>query len=216
MEQEHTNTSNNYTDQELFTQIWTSPRAVLKYINDNHYDKYVNVLLVLAGISRAFDRASQKDMGDTMSLWAIIGISVILGGLLGWVSFYIYAALLSWTGKWLGGIGDTSSLLRILAYAMIPAIVALVFLIPPMAVYGIEMFKADGDISSAGLIPNIFVYGSMGMELILGIWAIVTSIIGISEVQKISIGRSILNIFLPVLIIALPIMAIALVFSSFI
>jgi len=208
------NKSENLTDKEIFTKIWLNPRMVFKFINDRHYDKYVHLLLVLAGISRAFDRASMKDMGDKMSIWAILGLCIILGGLLGWISYYIYAALLSWTGKWLKGKGDTTSILRILSYAMIPAIIALLFLIPQIGIYGNEIFKANGDITSAGLISNIFVYGSMILEFILGIWTLIFCVIALSEVQKLSIGKSILNLLLPVLIFAIPIILIVLIFNA--
>tara|TARA_R110001632_G_scaffold82057_5_gene182302 strand:- start:771 stop:1418 length:648 start_codon:yes stop_codon:yes gene_type:complete len=213
MNQEITSTSgtNPFTDKQIFTKIWKSPRQVFKYVNDTKYDKYVYILLFFAGIARAFDRATMKDMGDNLSLWAIIGICVIGGGLLGWLAYYIYAALLSWTGKWLKGEGDTKSILRVLAYALIPSVLALVLLLPQIGVYGIEMFKSDGDISSAGLLPNILVYGTMILELILGIYTLVLCVIAISEVQKLSIGKSILNLILPVLIFAVPIILIALV-----
>lgn len=59
------------TEQEIFTTIWTSPRKVFKFINDNQYGKHATVLLILAGISSAFDRAIMKDMGDQMPLVAI-------------------------------------------------------------------------------------------------------------------------------------------------
>ena len=212
--EEFENNSENLTDKEIFSKIWTSPREVFKFINDKHYDKYVNLLLVLAGISRAFDRASIKDMGDKMSIWAILGLCIILGGLLGYTSYYLYAALLSWTGKWLKGKGDTTSILRILSYAMTPAIIALLLLIPQIGIYGNEVFKADGDITSAGLISNIFVYGSMILEFILGIWTIVFCVIAVSEVQKLSIGKSILNLLLPVLVFAVPIIIIVLIFTA--
>ncbi|MDO5664314.1 MAG: Yip1 family protein [Bacteroidia bacterium] len=206
--------SSSLTDKDLFTKIWTSPRQVFKYINDNHYDKYVILLLVLSGISRAFSRASMKNMGDEMSIWAILGFSIFLGGLLGWISYYIYAALISWTGKWLKGQGDTSSILRIVSYAMIPSIITLIFLIPQIGIYGVEIFKKDGDITSAGLLSNIFVYGSMILEFILGIWTIVFCVVGISEVQKLSIGKSILNLLLPGIVIVVPILILVLLFKT--
>jgi hypothetical protein len=212
---ENINESLNLKDKDLFIKMWTSPRQVFKYINDNHYDKYVTILLVLSGISRAFDRASMKNMGDNMSIWAIIGLSIILGGLLGWISFYIYAALVSWTGKWMKGQGETSSILRIFSYGMIPSIIALVFLIPQIGIYGVEIFKEDGDITSAGLISNIFVYGSMFLEVVLGIWTLIFCVIGISEVQKLSIGKSILNLLLPVLVFLVPILIIVLLLKAF-
>jgi len=205
----------SFTDKEIFFTIWTKPRQVLKYINDNHYDKFVYVLLFFAGVSRAIDRASLKDYGDKMSLLKILTLSIIVGGLFGWISYYIYSALISWTGNWLNGKGDTKSILRIISYALIPSIIALIFLIPQLSIYGIENFKADGDIFSAGLILNIVFYSSMTIELILAVFSLVFIVIGISEVQKLSIGKSILNLFLPILVIGLPILMIVLIFQAF-
>ena len=193
------------TEKDIFIKIWTSPRAVFKYINEHHYDKYVKVLLILSGISRAFDRTSSKNMGDNMSLWAIIATCVVFGGLLGWLTNYIYAALISWTGKWFKGQGDTTSILRVIAYALTPSVIALLLLIPPIGFYGIEMFRTDGHITSAGWIANIFDWGSIVAKAVLGICTVVFCVIGISEVQKLSIGKSILNLFLPALIIVVPI-----------
>src|SRR5678815_4890564 len=111
------------TDKEIFTKIWTYPRQVFKFLDETYYDKFVTILLVLAGISRTFDRASLQNMGDKMSLGGVIAFCIVAGVLLGWISYYIYAALLSWTGKWLNGQGNTKSILRMLAHAMLPTIV---------------------------------------------------------------------------------------------
>lgn len=200
-------------DREIFTRIWTQPGRVFAFINANHYDKYLYVLLFFAGIARAFSRASMNNLGDKWSIEMIIAIAIVGGGLFGWISFYIYAALLSWTGKWLKGEGNTQSILRILAYAMIPSIVALLFLIPQIGYYGNEIFKSSGDISSAGVLPNILVYGSFFMEIVLGIWTILLSVIGISVVQNLSIAKSVLNLLLPVLLFAVPIVLLLLVFT---
>lgn len=206
--------SQKLTDKDIFIKIWTSPREVFKFINDNRYDKYVNELLFFAGISRAFDRASLNEMGDRMSLLTILISCIIVGGLLGWISYYIYAALLSWTGKWIKGQGDTKSILRIISYAMTPAILALIFLIPQIGIYGNEMFKSDGDTISAGLVGNILFYGSFFLELSLAVWTMVFCVVGVSEVQKLSIGNAILNLLLPLLVFAIPIIIIALIFQA--
>ena len=204
----------SFTDQEIFTKIWIRPRAVLKYINDHEYDKYVTILLMLAGISRAFDRAAMKDMGDQFSLPAILAICLIAGGLLGWISYYIYSALVNWTGKWLNGTGETKSILRIIAYAATPSIFALILLIPQLGIYGHEIFKAEGDIVSGGLIPNIIFYASVILETILGIYTIVLSVIGVSEVQKFGIGKTIVNLLLPIFVILVPIVFLVILFTS--
>jgi hypothetical protein len=205
----------NLSDMDIFTEIWTSPRKVFKYINDKHYDKYVVLLLVLSGISRAFDQVATKNMGDNMSMLGILGLCIIGGGLFGWLTFYIYAALISWTGKWLNGAGNTDSILRIISYAMIPSIVAFILFILQIGIYGNEMFKSDGDMANEELLSNILIYFPLFLEFVLGIWTIVLCVIGISEVQKFSIGKSILNMLLPGLFILVPFMLIILLTRMF-
>lgn len=202
---------NFISEKKLFTKILTSPREAFKFINTYKYEKNATVLLILAGISRTFDRASTKNMGDNFSIWALIAFCTIIGAIFGWITYYIYSALISWTGKWLNGRGNTDSILRVLAYALIPSIISLPLLIPQIAIYGNEIFKSDGDITSGGIISNILVYGSMILEFGLGIWTIVLCVIGISEVQKLSIGKSILNLLLPAIVIVTPIIFIALI-----
>ncbi|NRB48231.1 MAG: YIP1 family protein [Saprospiraceae bacterium] len=210
MEREYT-----FTDQEIFTKIWTRPRAVLQYVHDFQYEKFVAPLLVLAGIARAFDRAADRGLGDSLSLIALIITCLISGGLLGWLSYYIYAALVSWTGKWLNAHGDTASILRVIAYAMIPAILALALLAVQIGIYGIEVFKADGDIYSGGITANIIFYGSAVLEIILGITSLVFCVIGVSIVQQLSTAKTILNLLLPILIFLGPILLIAFLIGSF-
>ena len=199
-----------FSDIEIFTKIWTSPRQVFKFINDNQYGKYVAVLLMLMGISKAFDKAISKHMGDTTSFWEIIAFCVLGGAIFGWISYCIYAALVSWTGRWLKAEGNTQSILRALAYASIPAAVGVVLFILPIVIYGKEVFKSDGNLESADILSNVFVYGSIFLQLALGIWSIFLTVIGTSEVQKLSIGKSILNLLLPFFVIFLPLCAIIL------
>jgi hypothetical protein len=203
------------TDKEIFTRIWTDPRSVFKYLHENQYDKYVNLLLVLAGISKTFDRASSKNMGDTLPLIAVIGLCIILGGLVGWISTYIYAALLSWTGKWLNGKGNTVSLLRMMAHAMIPSIAALLMLIPQIGLFGNSIFQSEIDISVYGYISVGIFYFSLFIELSLTIYTLCLLVIGISEVQKLSIGKSILNLLLPGLTVLVPLALIAFLLGDY-
>ena len=202
------------SDKDIFTKIWTSPRQVFKFINDNSYNKYVTVLLILSGISRSFDQASLKNLGDSMSLWEILAISIIGGGLLGWISFYIYASLISWTGKWLNGQGNTNSIFRMLAFSMLPSIIALVLLIPQILIYGIEIFKSEGNLIDADWLSNVFFYSSMLLQFLFGITTLIFCVIGTSEVQKLSIWKSILNLLLPVFVIIVPLTILALLFRA--
>lgn len=201
------------SDKEIFTKIWTNPRMVFKYLNDYQYNKFVILLLVLGGIARGLDRAVFKNMGDNISLIGVLIISILVGGLLGWIAYYIFGWVLSWTGKWLKGEGDSSSLVRIMVHAMIPSLVGVLLFIPQIAMFGNGVFQSDFNIFSCGIVSVIIYFTTTLLELILGIWSFVLLVIGVSEVQKFSIGKAVLNLLLPILIFAVLTGIIALILS---
>ena len=197
------NDTHNSEEQELvgpdniFSKIWTSPKEVFGFIDKHRYDKHVTILLVLSGMARAFDRASTKNLGDNWTILGVISFCIIIGGLFGWITYYIYAALVSWTGNWIGGKADTQAILRILSYSMLPVILALVLLIPQIAIYGNGIFQSSLDDYKTGIIGNIIFYFSIVIEFVLSIWTIILCVIGLSVTQKFSIGKSIINLLLP-------------------
>lgn len=203
------------SEKDLLLKLLSKPKKVFEFIDKYKYDKYVTVLLVLAGISKGFDQATSKSSGDNLPLLGVIGTSIVFGGLFGWISYYIYAALISWMGKWLDGTADTKSVLRVMAYGMFPVTFSLVLIIPQIAVYGNEMFKSDGDIYSSSVVGNIIFYGSALAEVSLAIWSIALCVIGISVTQKFSLFKAILNLFLPVFVFAAMILILILVFRLF-
>lgn len=209
----------NYNEQEkkqeeaitfkiIFTEIWTSPRRIFRFIEDAAYEKHLILLMVLAGIGRTFDRATMKDMGDKYPLEAVI-LFCILGGIaFGWISFYIYGGLLRWTGTWIGGRAGFKSILRVLVYGNIPIVCTLVLLFIQIGIYGEALFQSDGDLVSAGIGGNITFWGSMIVELMFIIWAVVLIVIGLSEVQGFSVWKALLNLILPALILIVPLLII--------
>ena len=209
------NYSEKIEPKEILYKLLTSPKEAFKFINDYKFDKHVTLLLFLAGIVRSFDRATSKNMGDNLSLWGIIAFCVIVGGLFGWISYYIYASLISWTGRWFEGKANTQSILRVLAYSLFPSVLILILLIVEIAIYGNTLFQSDNDISNTGLINNIVYYGLLLCEVVLGIWSFVLSVIGISQIQKFSIWKALLNLLLPALLFISIILVIVLMFWVF-
>lgn len=201
------------TKKEVLTQIWFSPRKVLRFINDHKYDRLKYVLAFLAGVAGGLDRAMRRDSGDDMSLLGVLAIAIIVSGLIGWLGYYIYAGFCSIAGDWLGGKGNTKSIFRIFIYAAIPTVFSLVLSFVMIAIFGIDLFQSDFDLFSEGWIPGIIGVICMILYFISGIWTLVLTVIGLSEVQKFSIGKSILNLLLPLLVIGIPIILIILFFS---
>jgi hypothetical protein len=201
------------SDKDIFLKIWTSPRLVFKYINDKQYGNYTTMLLIFAGIYNSLDKAISQHMGNHMPLWGVLGMSIVGGALFGWLSYYIYAALISWSGDWLKGKGDTDSILRIMSYALIPSLVSLAFLIPEIALYGNDLFNSDVQPFFFGWIDDKLILFLEAISVCLGTWSLILFVIGIAEVQKLSIWKSILNMALPILFIGIPIFIIVFLFK---
>ena len=206
------------SDKEIFTKIWMSPRLVFKFINQNGYTKFSTILLILGGITGALNSASTRNMGDIMPLWSVLIVCMLGGGFFGWLYFYIYAALLSWTGKWLKGTGNTKSLFRMISYALIPSLLVLFTFILRIALIGNAEFQRNMDVlDNEFLITSLFSF-SLFVEIVTGVWTLAILVIGISEVQKLSIGKSIVNLILPgvlLIIVCIPVAAIAYLVGDF-
>ena len=202
------------SEKEIFRNIWMSPRKVFKFINDRNYNELTTVLLIFGGIASSLNNASGRNIGDYMPLWSVLIVCVFGGAIFGWISFYIYAALLNWTGKWLKGVGNTKSLLRMMSYAVIPSLVIIILFSIRIALYGNEVFQSNIDIVGKGAL-TIGVYAFTAfVEIAIGIWILAIMVIGISEVQKLSVWKSILNMILPVIVLIavyLPVAALAFV-----
>lgn len=188
------------TDKEIFTKIWTQPRRILKYIHEKNYAKYSYLLLYLIGLGNILDNASMRNYGDRMSMISIIGIAVF-GALLGWIGLYIYSGFISITGKWIGGKGNTNGIFGIIPYCYIPSIISLVFLFTEILIFGVESFKYYSFVIEENTTNFIIYYSLLILEGLFSLYSIVMLIIGVSEVQKFGIGKAILNIVLPILLV---------------
>jgi len=58
------------------------------------------------------------------------------------------------------------------------------------------------------------VYDSAAISLILNIWTLLLIVVGISEVQQLSIGNTILNLVLPILIVGIPVFILIFIFKA--
>jgi hypothetical protein len=183
-------------DKQIFIKIWNSPGDVFQFLSQNEYNKNVDKLLILGGISNALNSAVGKGIGGEESLVMIILMCSLIG-LCIWPVYYIYADLLNRTGKWLNAQGNFKSLIRILAYALIPIIFGLVIQIILILLFGNSLFKSDfnplDDIIS---IKGIVFYLLSIIYSFLTLWSIILIVIGVSVVQRLSIVQSIINCLL--------------------
>jgi len=205
----------NFSDWQIFSKIWLKPRPIFEYIDHTYYTRYLVLLITLIGIANVGGGVFEKSFSSTYDFYTSFLFSIFKGGLLGWIGFYVFAFLLSLTGKWLKGEASTNSMLLMSAHAYIPNILIMLFWIPRIILMDnihVDIWEERPDPS----LSTYFMKAILGIgELVLNIWSLVLLVVGVSVVQQFSLGRAIANVLLPILFLILLGGGAAILFYSF-
>ena len=201
------------SDREIFTEIWTSPRRVFRFINEYRYSKHTVWLLIVGGALGALDRNNYSNFGD-FNVWLLLLGALLAGAALGWIGYWISAFLFRLTGRWLGGKANTEQLLRVVAYSVLPSIPSTALMLPLVLLFGESILLGTPDVHSHGALSIGVYYGVIVLQFAFGIWAFIFTLVGISVVQDFSLGRAFGNIMLTILVIVVPIVIFVFIFMD--
>lgn len=187
-----------------WTSMWLQPRATIRQIVRENPEQSLFVLMGIAGISSAWDRAVSRSAGDDLSFLSVILMGVIVGFLAGIVGLYIGAALIRWTGSWIGGRGTVENLRAAVAWANVPILWIFPLWLIEIAVFREELFttatpRLDANPSLAMLLVGLGV-----LEIIAGIWGFVLMLKTVGEVQGFSAWKALGNLLLVLLVLLVP------------
>jgi hypothetical protein len=162
-------------------------------------------LAAVGGLVQVLDRASARSLGDNIPFDVILALCGALGPLIGIIELYLGSALISWTGKWIGGEAEADDIRTALAWANVPLIGVFVVWILQVVLLGPELFttltpRLD---ESAGLALTFLALGLA--QVALGIWAFFILVKGLGEVQGFSAWKAFGNVLLSSMIFVVPI-----------
>lgn len=189
-----------------WTSIWLKPRATIQYIVESNPTRWVLVLAAITGFSSALDRASVKSMGDQFELPMIFILAAIAGAISGIIGLYIGAALLRWTGSWMGGTASAQHIRAAMAWSSVPYVWAVVLWIPSVALFGSELFTSETPVMDANPTLLMLYLGISLIELTIAIWAIIVFMKCLGQVQGFSAWKALGNAVLAGLVIVVPVL----------
>lgn len=191
--------------------IWTRPRATVREVIHTSPFYVVLILAGLAGIGSILDNASLRNMGDAFPVPTIVLVAVLLGPAFGILGLYVGAAVIGWTGRWLGGGGRPRELRTAMAWAGMPMVVGLLVWLFDLSIFGSEMFTTYTPrlMGSPFLALLMIVSGLVSMAL--GIWTLVLQTKAIGEVHGFSAWKGLGSMALGLLLIMVPFIALGIV-----
>jgi hypothetical protein len=195
-------------DASPFVAVWLRPRDTVRSIVNSDPTYLVIPLAAVGGIVQTLDRAMGKNAGDVISLPILLLMVLIAGPIGGVLGLQIGAALLHFTGKWLGGSATRAEIRAAVAWGGVPALWGGLLWIPIIALAGGAAFTSDmgvDDVNGAALLLS----GAMLLvQAGTAIWSIFTGLHALAEVQGFSAWKSVGNGVLAGLVVIVPIVVI--------
>ena len=190
--------------------MWWHPRRTIRQIVAANPDRLVLLLAAIGGIVQGFANAESKSKGDKTSLAAVLLISLIVGPLMGVFGLWLSGLLLRWTGGWIGGQADARRVRTAVAWSNVPMVWSLLLWIPAILLFGAELFTtATPIIEASSLLSALYLVFSIGTAVI-GAWSFVVFLHSLGEVQGFSAWKALLNSLLAMLVVAIPLIVLAL------
>ena len=195
--------------------IWTNPRSTIQSIIEDDPERMVILLASLGGILTALNRASTRNMGDKYPWLAIVAMAIVIGPFGGILRVYIHAALLRWTGSWIGGKADQEQLRAAVAWSFVPFVCTMAIWIPELILFREEMFVSNTPRIEASMSLAMTIFALSIVEIALFIWTIVLMAKCVGQVQGFSAWKGLGNMTLSGLVFVVPILVIVVLVMKF-
>ena len=186
--------------------IFQSPRAVFAALRNDSDEEAaarsepVLAIVFLSGIAGVL---SARETGRLLDYWEVDAVLVAVvtflsGGIYAFVTYWLGGALLHLGIRAAGGAGSYRLSRHVLAFAAAPLALSLLLLWPVrLAVYGDDSFHRGGADEGTGF--WIFT----ALSLAFAAWAGGLLVLGVSVVQRWTIGRALVSVALIVLSLAI-------------
>ena len=194
-----------------FFSVWFSTRKTVRYVLDNKTMGYSLALAAISGIASAVNGGNELSKNFDVPFWFLILGIVILGPLLGLLTWLISTSIFTVFGKWLGGGGMFKDMGKAVGIVMIPGIWMTPFWILSFIFTANNMFLINETSEfTAGAL--IWLFLSSFVMFVFSIWVIMIQSQAIGEVHQFSSWKGFATLIIPSVIIGIIIAVIGILF----
>ncbi len=172
-----------------FHDVWLKPRRVFRQLASAPIGGIDYLLAAAQGTVNWLALARGESLGKSNSLLQIIGTALAFGGVAGVLSFFLMAEVYRRLARTLGGEATRAQVFHVLAYSGIPMVVSLgLWLLTALLVGEVAFLETPS--------PDLdrFVLLLLGTQfaahVALVLWSALLQIMGLSEIERISVPRA--------------------------
>lgn len=171
----------------LWFSIWFSPRKTIDTIMKT--DQIPILLIIVKGLVFNLNFSAVQSFGKEYSLVSILGWSLFFAVVSGPILVGVWSYLLTWIGKWFGGIGDVRDVKKVYVWtAVFDSVNLFVYSILIMCM-GNGFFDMN-----AGEYATFFEFCISLLGTVAYFWSIVYLILALSEIHAFSKWKSFFTI----------------------
>ena len=193
--------------------IWVKPAKTIQNIIDYNPNYCLGFLSFIYGITSLFSLSQSLSLGFNVNFFAIIIADIIIATFWGYFVFCISSFFVFFTGKWFGGKAIFKHVRACVAWSNVPMIINIVIWIILLAVFKDRVFRDFTKTAILGSGTSALLYVFMLIQFVLSIWGIVIYINSLAQVQQFSIIRTICNIIVAAIIMAICVSVVFYIFA---
>lgn len=194
---------------EICISIWRDPKSAIRQVIDQHSKKFTVWLVVLFGITLFIEQASNRNLGDDFSSFTIFILFLLLGPLLGVVTWLFLSGVSYGTARFLGGTGTWEETRIAAAWATLPYIFKWIVLFFQLIMFRGELFASETPImdESPFLMVSFLVLSII--DFAMTFWYFYVFSNAVAEVHDFSAWKGFLSIILIPLVLFLVLIILA-------
>lgn len=194
--------------------MWVEPRKTIRTIV-NFDPKYrFAVLSGIYGFPMMLHIAQNLNLSDYYVTGGILIVALLLSVFAGMLGITITSALLSWTGKWIGGKAPFLNIRAAVGWSNIPNIINIVMWLIMIAHFGGMVFNRNFPQMPFMGGEMLFVLSIFLVQFIMAIWSFVMLLISLSEVQGFSAWKALLNMIIPSVMVIIVVWVVMFIMSG--
>ena len=181
--------------------IWVNPRITIQKIVDHNSNYRLGILCAIYGFVSLLGISQSFSLGDRLNFILIIVLSIILSAIWGYIVLSISSFFMYFTGKWFKGTAKFSELRAAAAWSNVPMTINVILWIVLLILYKGSIFNQFNKAIQFTTINTSILFSFTIAQLILSIWSLVIYISCITQLQKFSVLRAVLNIIVASIIV---------------
>ncbi len=182
--------------------IWTQPKATIMQIVAHNPNQGLWWLASIYGFCSLMNLFQSMYMGMQFGIGAILIFAIILAPIWGYISFSVWSAFVTWTGKWLKGQGHFKAVRAAYAWSCVPLFVNIPLWILMVILLGQQLFMNNLPSETPGArVTAMFLI--LVAKVVLAIWSLVIYLNALASVQHFSVLKAIGNVILAGVVVSI-------------